>query len=269
MINRGLYFVVLSVFCITNILSMCIAPYASAQSIRVLGEIRAEGTVLVSSSDGQWAPISASYPLLQSTSVRTADGVASIFFRDGSRISLYKDTFAVVDGSPGDYSVSLSKGVMAFNISSSASLSVATASGSITTLNKKSLVQKVSYEETGRVLGVISTGEKGTEVRSISGRLQVNINASETMLIMAGESIFLGPDSGGHIVYKAQALPPDTGKSDGSYSSEERRRAAVILADGSYSSEERRRAAVILALFLGGSYCAFNCPGKGLASPSR
>ena len=204
MSKKGMYILTLGVFGLAIILSAM--PSTAAQRVGVLGEIRTEGTVLVGSSGGQWTAVTSGHPLLPATSLRTEDGIASIYFKDGSRISLSKDTAAVFEGSAGDYSVSLSKGVMAFNIGPAASLSVTTPTGSISTRNKNSIVQKVSYEKDGRIQGIISTSEKGTEVRSVSGSLQVNINASDTKLVSAGESVFIGPDSAGHQVVKAQAL---------------------------------------------------------------
>lgn len=224
-----MYILALGAFWLTIILSA--TPYAAAQGVAVLGEIRAEGRVLVGSSGGQWTSVTPGYPLLQATSLRTEDGVASIYFKDGSRIALSKDTAAIFEGSAGDYSVSLSKGVMAFNIGPAASLSVTTSSGSISTRNRNNIVQKVSYEKAGRVKGIISTSEKGTEVRSVSGSLQVNINASDTKLVSAGESVFIG----GPTVFKAQAVQAVVDDPEGS-DPEGRRRGLLGLVGGGYES---------------------------------
>lgn len=195
--------VLLFVFSLTNILYTI--PLASAQSIAVLGEIKTIGSVFVGSSDGQWIPSGSSYPLLQDTAIRTEDGSASIYFKDGSRVDLSKDTMAVISGSPADYSINLGKGIIAFNVSPTASLSVTTTSTSISVNSKKGLVQKVSYEKLGRVLGVVSVTDKGTEVRSISGRILVSTSATESKLIASGESIFIGSDNN-YKVYKTQAF---------------------------------------------------------------
>lgn len=199
---------ILFFFSITNVLIS--VPVASAQGITVLGEIKTTGSVFIGSSDGQWTASGSSYPLLQDTAIRTEDGSASIYFKDGSRADLSKETMAIVSGSSADYSINLGKGIIAFNISPSASLSVITASTSISVNNRKGLVQKVSYEKQGRVLGVVSVTDKGTEVRSISGRIMVSTSASESKLISSGESIFIGSDNN-YRVYKTQAFAGGAG----------------------------------------------------------
>jgi len=187
-----------------------IAP-ASAQSIAVLGEIKANGKVFIASSNGQWLSAPATYPLLQNTGIKTEEGSAALYFKEGSRIDLSKNSLAVVDGSGSNYTVLMSKGILAFNMAPGASLSVQTASASVSINKKSSLVQKVSLEKSGRVLGIISTTEKGTEIRSISGRIVIDVTPTVTKLISSGESIFVDANSN-YKVYNTQAVVTD--KSD-------------------------------------------------------
>lgn len=191
--------------------SFSITAPVSAQSIAVLGEVKANGKVFLESTGGQWLSAPATYPLLQNTGIRTDDGSAALYFRDGSRIDLAKNSLALIDGSSGQYTVHMSKGMLAFNIAPGASLFVQTASASVSVNGKNSVVQKVSLEKSGRVLGVISATEKGTEVRSISGRVAIEVTPAETKLLSSGESIFVDANSN-YKVYNTQALSPD--KSD-------------------------------------------------------
>ncbi|MEW6107708.1 MAG: polysaccharide biosynthesis/export family protein [Nitrospirota bacterium] len=209
--SKSFSVLILVTFIITNILLNI--PAVSAQSVAILGEIKTGGSVFIRSSNGQWAPSGKTYPLLQDTAIRTDEGTASLYFRDGSRIDLSKDTTAVIGGSDYDYSVKLAKGIIAFNISPSASLTVSAGTAAVYANNKKGLVQKVGYDNSQRALGAVSVTDRGTEVRSISGKISVAISASGTNPLLPGETIFIGSD-GKYRVYKTQAITKKGGGSD-------------------------------------------------------
>ena len=175
-----------------------------AQSVNVLGEIKSTGKVFIASSNGGWLPAKASYPILENTGIKTEDGTAALYFRDGSRADVSKNSIAAVGGSGSDFSIRLSKGVVAFNMTTMASLSVLTLASTVSVNVKNSPVQKVSLSKE-RFLGAIAVSEKGTEVRSISGRIVVSVPAGENRMISTGESIFIGADSSVR-VYKTQAV---------------------------------------------------------------
>jgi hypothetical protein len=178
-----------------------------AQSIDMLGEIKSSGKVFIASSSKGWLPAKASYPLLENTGIKTADGVAALYFRDGSRADISKNSIALVGGSGSSYTVSLSTGVMAFNMTATAALSVVTPSSTVSVNIMNSPVQKVSLSKE-RVLGAIAVTEKGTEVKSISGRISVSASSGEKRMVSTGESIFIGADSSFR-VYKTQAVAQD------------------------------------------------------------
>lgn len=186
-----------------------VAP-ASAQNITVLGEVRSYGKAFIASTTGQWISAPATYPLLQNTGIKTDDGSAGLYFKDGSRIDISKDSLAVVDGSSSQYTVQLSKGIAAFNVAPGSSLSLQTPSASVSVNKRSALVQKVSMETSGRALGVISATDKGTEVRCISGRIAIDVTPTETKLISSGESIFVDANSS-HKVFNTQAVGPTGG----------------------------------------------------------
>ncbi len=241
-------------------LSLVVSGTVSAQSINVLGEVRSNGEVFIESSNGQWLSAPSTYPLLQNTGIKTGSGSASIFFKDGSRVDIAKDSLALVDGSSSQYSLQLTKGIVAFNIVPTASLSIQTPTAVISANKKASVVQMVSAEKTGRVLGVISASEKGTEIRSISGRLSVDVSASDTKLLSTGESLFVDAHSN-YNIYKTQAVqgssssPAVTSTTGGS-------EGAIA---GAIASAELA-AAVIIS---GSNTCWFDgCGHKRHASPS-
>ncbi len=196
--------------CVVFLLSLSAYYFAGtspilAQTVPVLGEMRTTGRVLIEESKGKWFTAMPTYPLLEDTNIKTEGGTVSFFLKDGSRIDLGKDTTAVVGGSAGNYIISLSKGLLAFNVSSLSSCSISTPSAAISMSREKNLLQKVSSEKAERVLGVISVSEKGTEVRTISGKLHVSISRSESILVSAGEGIIVGAERIPRI-YKTQAV---------------------------------------------------------------
>ncbi len=204
-----------------------IAP-VSAQSIVVLGEVKVSGKVSIESTSGHWLSAPATYPLLQNTGIKTDDGSAALYFKEGSRIDIAKNSLALVDGSSSQYTVHMSKGTLAFNMAPGASLSVQTASASVSINKKSSLVQKVSLEKSGRVLGVISSTDKGTEVRCISGRIAIDVTPTETKLLSSGESMFVDANST-YKVWNTQAVASEDGKrGSGSGSSGENLTAGII-----------------------------------------
>ncbi len=178
---------------------------ASAQNIVALGEVRSSGTVTIQSSNGQWQPAMQSYPLLPKTGIRTEDGSAALMFREGSRAELGKFTEAMIEGTSGSYAIALEKGVIAFNMVPSAGLTVKTASGNVLVNLSESYVRMVSLEKNERVLGVVSMGEKGLEVRSIAGRIVVTGDAG-TKVLASGESFFANGSASR--VFKTQAVAP-------------------------------------------------------------
>ena len=177
------------------LVSLVIINSVSAQTLGVLGEIQSTGTVFIGSSTGKWTPAASTYPLLKDTGIKTEDGSASIFFKEGSRIDLSRDTITSLNGDAPDFAIHLAKGVIAFSITSTSSLSVSTPSASIVVNGKDGIVQKVGYEKPTRILGVISATEQGTEVRNISGKIVINSSSTGQKILSSGESLFIGKDS--------------------------------------------------------------------------
>lgn len=176
----------------------------SAENITAFGELNAKGEVFIGSDDETWMPSGSSYPLLQNTVVKTENGFASLFLNDSSRVDISKETVIAINSSKADHTVKLSKGIVAFNIAPSSTLSVITPSSSVSVRKSGDVVHKVSVSNDGRVLGVITVSEKGTDVKSIAGTITVSTEASVIKNISTGESMFVGTDQAMK-VYKTQA----------------------------------------------------------------
>jgi len=197
------------------VFSFCTIAGVSAQNVPVLGEMQSTGKVFIGSSSGKWSPAVQTYPLLQDTGIRTEDGRSSIFFRDGSRVDLSRDTIVSISGETPDYTIHLAKGIIAFSMTSASSLAVSTPSATISVNSNAHVVQKVGYEKASRILGVISATEKGTEVRSISGKIEVTSSATAVRTVSTGESIFVGTDNSSRI-YKTQGVGSTEPSEEGS-----------------------------------------------------
>ena len=192
---------------------------ASAQSVDVLGDIKGSGEVFIASANGSWLPVKNTYPLIENTNIKTGCGTASLYFKDSSRADIGKESLASVAGSASDFSITLSTGTISFNMTGTAKLSIVTPSATVSVTAKNNPVQKVDLSGE-RVIGAVAVTEKGTEVRSISGRIMVGVPAGESRVVPTGESIFIGTDSSVR-VYKTQAVAndddDDTCKKAGAY----------------------------------------------------
>jgi len=202
--QSGKTVILLVIFAIANILLS--VSSVSAQSMMVLGELKTFGTVFIQTSNGQWESAAPVYPLLPDTAIKIEDGSASVYFSDGSRLDLSKDTLAFIKGTQADYSVGLVKGIIAFSITPLASLTVSTPT-TVININKDSIVRKIGLREAARTNGSVSVDAAGTAVRNYSGRMLVNVSSSDKRLIVAGESMFVRPD-GTYKIYKTQAIIP-------------------------------------------------------------
>lgn len=198
--QKFVVFLLLSVFILVSI------SFVHAGESGVLGEIRTSGVVLIKSTSDKWMRSGTTYPLINDTTIRTRKGLASIYLKDLIRVDLSQNTTAVVNAGREGYGITLTNGTMAFNVSPSASLSVKTTSTSIfiETVNE-GLEQKVSNENPQNILGVISAGDTGTEIKSISGSISVAVSGSGTKSIDAGESIMVAADN----TYKVSMMGKD------------------------------------------------------------
>jgi hypothetical protein len=156
--------------------------FASAQGFVALGEARFSGTASIRGSDGQWTAAPSSYPVLQDTAIRTGEGTASVYFKDGSMVSLSNHTEAVISGDAGSYKISLSSGTLTFNVVPPATLSIA------------ALTTEVSGGK-GMTSGAVTLcGNQWVQVGSNAGEVSV-MNGSESRIVDAGQSIFVGADN--------------------------------------------------------------------------
>jgi hypothetical protein len=159
------------------------ATQISAQEPVAFGEIKAAGAagaVQIESSTGQWVEMRDVYPLLKNTKLRTRDGIVSITTRGGSRIELSKDTEVAFEALNGGYTINLKQGTLSFNLTPPESLTVTAAQVTVSAVTNPENIR-----------GMVICSEKGTEIRSISGKINVSYLGSNIKILAAGESLFV------------------------------------------------------------------------------
>jgi hypothetical protein len=195
-----------SLILIPSLIFMNFIPTAqvSAGKPMAFGEIRSTGNVLIESSTGQWMEMQeTSYPLIKNTKLRTRDGIVSITTSDGSKIDLSKDTEAAINALNGGYTVSLTKGNVSFNITPSITLTITTPHVTVSAIPNPANIQ-----------GIVICSDKGTEVRSISGKINVSYRGLvQPRGLNTGEGLFVS--AAGEAKKLMGAVVPATGKAGG------------------------------------------------------
>ena len=173
---RVISYLLLAVFSLVDVAGV------SAQTVPVLGEIQSTGKVFISSPDGKMSAATPTYPLFQDTGIKTEEGNSLVFFKDGSRVDLSRDSLIMsIHFEAPDYTIRLAQGVMVFNISSLSTLTVSTASAGILVSGGKEAV-----------VGSITVSGKCTEVKSFAGDIQVTSPTTGPMLLTTGKNALYG-----------------------------------------------------------------------------
>jgi hypothetical protein len=169
----------------------------SAQEPITFGEIKAMGAVQIESSTGQWVKMQDVYPLLKNTKLRTKDGIVYIIARDGSRIELSNETEASIDALNGGYTINLIKGTLSFNVAPSTPLTVTTRQANVSVIKQTggSLVAGVGAPTLTNIQGTVFCSDKGTFIKSISGKINVSPYGLQAKILNTGESLFASLES--------------------------------------------------------------------------
>ncbi len=170
------------------------AKQVAAQEPMAFGEIKPASVVQIESSTGKWADMQDMYPLLKNTKIRTKEGIAAITTKDGSKIDLSMNTEAAINSLNGSYTINLTNGTISFNITPSMSLTIMTKEATISVIQQVggyySLVAGVGAPAFSNTQGMVFNNDKGTLIRSISGRINVGIHGLQPRTLNSGESLF-------------------------------------------------------------------------------
>ena len=239
----------ISVILILSLLFTNLIPLsqALAESPIAFGEIKPAGDVMTESSTGQWVKMKEVYPLLKDTKLKTGEGIVSIITKDGSKIDLSRETEAIINVTDSNYTVTLvgcSKGTLSFNMTPPASLTVTTTQATLST---------VRVPSQANIQGMVINSDKGTDIRSISGRITVRPLGLQPKVLNTGESLFASlSDECKAIIAKA----PATGTAAGVPS---------IAGDNT----RLLQGLIVGAFFVGGTIVALEAfREEGVASPS-
>jgi hypothetical protein len=177
----------------------------------VFGEIKASGYVQIRTSTAQWNRLQEIYPLLKSNGLKTGEGIAAITTREGSRFDLSNNTEAAIEASDGSYVLTLTQGTVSFSITPSTSLSIITKDADISVSRQIgglfSLVAGPGVPSLANIQGMVVNTSEGTLIRSMAGRMQVNIKGLQARVINSGESLFASAGGG-----KAAGMSPLSGE---------------------------------------------------------
>ncbi|MCG2720964.1 MAG: hypothetical protein L6290_02955, partial [Thermodesulfovibrionales bacterium] len=164
------------------------------------GEIKASGDVQIRTSTAKWNKLQEVYPLLKSTGLKTVEGIAAITTREGSRFDLSINTEAAIEASDGSYVLTLTQGTVSFSIAPSTSLTVITKDADISVSRQIggyfSLVAGPGVPSLATIQGMVVSNSEGTLIRSMTGRIQVNVKGLQARVINTGESLFASAGSG-------------------------------------------------------------------------
>lgn len=185
--------------------------FAFAEPV-AFGEIKASGYVQIRTSTAQWNRLQKVYPLLKSNGLKTGEGIAAITTREGSRFDLSNNTEAAIEVSDGSYVLTLTQGTVSFSITPSTSLTVITKDADISVSRQIgglfSLVAGPGVPSLANIQGMVVNSSEGTLIRSMAGRIQVNMKDLQARVVNTGESLFASAGGG-----KSTGMIPLSGES--------------------------------------------------------
>ncbi|MEW6570642.1 MAG: FecR domain-containing protein [Nitrospirota bacterium] len=176
---------------------LLLPPHISAARPMAFGEINATGNVQMESSSKKWMPLQGIYPLLKNTKLKTGEGVVFISTKDNSRIDLSRDTEADISAEEETFRVSLRQGTIAFNIDPSASLTVTTKHATVSVEQQIAnyLVAGTGVAGVKNVQGMVLLTDRGTLIRSVSGKVRVVANGLQAKVLNTGENLFVSEEN--------------------------------------------------------------------------
>ncbi|MDA8086209.1 MAG: FecR domain-containing protein [Nitrospiraceae bacterium] len=153
------------------------AAYSQAQ-LDIVGQVQGNGSAQMKTFSGKWIGVSDKiYPVAGGSVLRTRKGGMTITFKNGARIELGSNSQVAVGGAGGNYSVSVQRGTMAYDVPQAARLS-------INTVNSKMTADPFSK-------GFVGQGKK-TYIKSIAGSLAVyDPNGLNPVFMRTGQTVLV------------------------------------------------------------------------------
>jgi hypothetical protein len=182
-------------------------------SLNIIGDVVGKGVTEMKASTNRWISVSGkSFPILDGSNLRSKDGTMSVAFKDGVRLETGKNSDFIVNGSKGNYAITLAMGSIAFTVPQGVSFSVTTPNGTIMPQTSPHTIQKVSDTPQENVRGVVLYDSKGTKVMTVSGILMVkNVKGAGVQTVTAGNSLFIANEETERRIVPAQLAQPAPG----------------------------------------------------------
>ena len=182
-------------------------------SLNIIGDVVGKGVTEMKASTNRWISVSGkSFPVIDGANLRSKDGTLSLAFKDGVKVESGKNSDLIVNGSKGNYSITLGIGSIAFTVPQGVSFTVTTPNGTIMPQTAPPTIQKVSTAPQESVRGVVLYDSKGTTVMSVSGILMVNnVKGAGVQTVTSGNSLFIANEDPERRMIPAQLAQPVPG----------------------------------------------------------
>jgi len=167
--------------------------FSMNSSLAALGEVMGSGNAEMKTAFDRWLTITGkAYPIFDGANLKSGKGRMSVVMRDGVTVEIGADSYAIINGSIGNYVINLSSGGVAFSIPKSISFSVITPTSIVRVQSADKGIQKVNTSTNYFARGVVIYDGKGTKVISVDGTLMVEDTTGKGMQILtAGNSIYV------------------------------------------------------------------------------
>jgi hypothetical protein len=167
--------------------------FSMNSSLAALGEVMGSGNAEMKTAFNRWLTITGkSCPIVDGANLKSGKGKMSVVMRDGVTIEVGADSYAIINGSIGNYVIKLSSGGVAFSIPKSISFSVITPTSIVRVQSADKGIQKVNTSTDYYAKGAVIYDGKGTKVISVGGTFMVEDTTGKGMQILtSGNSIYV------------------------------------------------------------------------------
>ncbi len=195
------------------VLFTCQSVFSTEINQGVLGDVFGSGKAEVKTIGNKWVDIKDRvYPIIPESNLRTANGKASIAFKDGSRVEVGNNTEIAVAGLKGSYTINLTKGSVGFSVLYGASLAVTTPTTIVEVSVPNEEFQRIASDSTVSTRGVVIFDGKGTKVINITGNILVkDASGSRLQMLASGKSVYVSSSKTGYRIVPVQAVGEEGG----------------------------------------------------------
>ncbi|HAM50586.1 MAG TPA: hypothetical protein DCP92_07770 [Nitrospiraceae bacterium] len=159
----------------------------------IVGEVAVKGKAEMKINDHWLSVADKTYPIGDGVSLRSNDGRMSVILKDGTKMTVAKNSAFEINGSKGNYIVHLSTGSVGFSVPQGTAFSVMTATSNIQVQSSSSAeIQKAGDEIFENVRGEITHAGNGTTVVSQSGNFFLRTaGGSDMRVVQAGNAFHI------------------------------------------------------------------------------